>query len=600
MDNKTSFFILYPRISEEEVKGIVDELNYRLSIDYKLWSYAAVQDEEDYFDRVLQPEVERADFILAMVAKDTANDNLLKKACKCASDNDKQVIPIKIGKGRVKSKDWAFRTEFVDFYNEEERIRLIEHMHGLLGKRRVGDIYGSKVTLGVDVNASVIRNDELMGNASPENKLVFNLAKGTGEFKVQTGNNWNEYIYYLPTNDEKVDFDATLKDNIMLSNTPKEQLMFDPLLGQQPKWDVTDRSDFKLNASSEDDKKKNVIFNSFERCYKATIRPCPEYDMKEFRHRYFIIFLMVVFCIVLSITVEWYVGIIVFAVFMFLRRLRKKQLLAWNRRKKRKLQERFDNFNISRWAHCLSEMNNLLESQGLEKMTFANLGTPDSFIATDVDTNGYARKAYELYNEKNYDEALKWYRYAAEEGSDYAQNALGNMYYSGEGVPVDYEKAVEWYRLAATQEEMYAQYNLGNMYYYGRGVRKDHLVALKWYERSAEQGHAEAQEKTAELYQAGKDGVNYDAAKSAIWFGKAAAQGLAASQYHYGRCLETGRGVKRNYSEAAAWYTKAAEAGVTDAMRRLGYLYKKGRGVSADKTESQRWYQLAEGNNSKA
>ncbi len=603
MDNKKKFFILYPRIAEEEAKSVVDEINYRLGTDYKLWSYAEVDDEEDYFERVIQPEIENSSIILAMVAKDTNNDVLLKKGCKLASDSgEQQIIPIKIGKGRVKAKDWAFRTDFVDFYDEPDRIKFIENMYGWLGLRKEGDIYGSRITLGTDVDATVIRNEEVIGKVSPRKKLVFNLAKGYGEFVVQTGDDWNKYGYTLPTNDDQLEFDATLKDNIMLSNTFSHKLIFDPLIDPQPKWDVTDRSDFRLKASSQDGKKRQAIFNSYERCYKATIRPCPEYDTKEFRHRFLLIILVIVFCILFGIFFDgaWYENIgypiLIFVGFMILRKIRKKQLKAWNRRKERKMKEEFNDFNLSRWTTCLREMNTLLESHGLESMKLSNLGTPAQFIHTDVDINGYYQKGADFHEKKNYEEALKWYRLAAEEGSDYAQNALGNMYSTGDGVPMDYERAVDWYRLAATQSNMYAQYNLASMYHKGQGVRKDLQVALKWYLRSAEHGYAQAQENAALLIKASKDGVEYNANACAKWFGKAAAQGLPVSQYHYGQCLENGRGVKRDYAQAVDWYLKAAEGGVTDAMRRLGYMFKKGRGVSADLAMSQKWYNLAEKN----
>ena len=47
------------------------------------------------------------------------------------------------------------------------------------------------------------------------------------------------------------------------------------------------------------------------------------------------------------------------------------------------------------------------------------------------------------------EEAVKWYRKAAEQGNDEAQNNLGLMYEDGRGVPQDNEVADEWFRRAA-------------------------------------------------------------------------------------------------------------------------------------------------------
>ena len=46
------------------------------------------------------------------------------------------------------------------------------------------------------------------------------------------------------------------------------------------------------------------------------------------------------------------------------------------------------------------------------------------------------------------------------------------MYDRGEGVPVDDEKAVFWYRLSADHSNAVAQNNLGAMYYTGDGLNE--------------------------------------------------------------------------------------------------------------------------------
>ena len=51
-----------------------------------------------------------------------------------------------------------------------------------------------------------------------------------------------------------------------------------------------------------------------------------------------------------------------------------------------------------------------------------------------------------------------------------SQNSLGWMYENGQGVEKDLEEAVKWYRKAADQGNAYAQYNVGVVYYKGEGV----------------------------------------------------------------------------------------------------------------------------------
>ena len=73
----------------------------------------------------------------------------------------------------------------------------------------------------------------------------------------------------------------------------------------------------------------------------------------------------------------------------------------------------------------------------------------------------------------------------AEKGDASAQYNLGLMYANGEGVEKDYAEAVKWYRKAAEQGNAIAQSNLGWMYQYAKGVEKDFVEAYAWYNIAA-------------------------------------------------------------------------------------------------------------------
>ena len=81
----------------------------------------------------------------------------------------------------------------------------------------------------------------------------------------------------------------------------------------------------------------------------------------------------------------------------------------------------------------------------------------------------------------------------AEAGDADSQVELGIRYDKGEGVAKDYVEAVKWYRKAAEQNYAEGQYNLGVGYYKGEGVAKDQAEAVKWYRKAAEQNYAKAQ-----------------------------------------------------------------------------------------------------------
>ncbi len=77
-------------------------------------------------------------------------------------------------------------------------------------------------------------------------------------------------------------------------------------------------------------------------------------------------------------------------------------------------------------------------------------------------------------------------RAKADRGDAAAQYSLGQMYSNGdEGLPKDPEQAVRWWRLAAEQGHPLSQYRLGLMYRFGKGVTKDYVQAYKWVSLAA-------------------------------------------------------------------------------------------------------------------
>jgi len=167
-------------------------------------------------------------------------------------------------------------------------------------------------------------------------------------------------------------------------------------------------------------------------------------------------------------------------------------------------------------------------------------------------------------------------RSRAEQGDPKAEADLGDMYYHGRGIQRDYGEALRWYRKAADQGNANGEDGVGTMYDYGRGVPQDYTDALGWYRKAADQGHAESENGIALMYSQGH-GVPQDYTEALRWYRKAADQGYAKSQYNLGNMYYYGRGVPRNRSEAERWYHKAADQGDEYAQRALGL---EGRGLS--------------------
>lgn len=101
----------------------------------------------------------------------------------------------------------------------------------------------------------------------------------------------------------------------------------------------------------------------------------------------------------------------------------------------------------------------------------------------------------------DYDDAVKWFRKAAEKGTSWGQFNLGVSYGRGQGVPQDYTEAMKWFLKAAEQGEAMSQYSLGRMYEKGLGVVADHVEAYKWFHLAAGHGIPDAEKAREDLRQ---------------------------------------------------------------------------------------------------
>jgi hypothetical protein len=95
-----------------------------------------------------------------------------------------------------------------------------------------------------------------------------------------------------------------------------------------------------------------------------------------------------------------------------------------------------------------------------------------------------------------------------------------------------------------------AEYQVGFDYEYA--YPQDDAQAAVWFRKAAEQGLAEAQFSLGEFYDQG-DGVTQDDAQAALWYRKASEQGYAPAQFFLGLDYDGGKGVPQNYTEAYFW-----------------------------------------------
>jgi len=87
----------------------------------------------------------------------------------------------------------------------------------------------------------------------------------------------------------------------------------------------------------------------------------------------------------------------------------------------------------------------------------------------------------------DYEQALAWYRKAADQNNIPAEMHLAALYRDGGGktIPRDMEQAATWYRRAADQDDPTAQATLGVLYSMGQGVPHSDVEAYFWLDLAA-------------------------------------------------------------------------------------------------------------------
>ena len=170
-------------------------------------------------------------------------------------------------------------------------------------------------------------------------------------------------------------------------------------------------------------------------------------------------------------------------------------------------------------------------------------------------------------------------------------NSLGCLH-KEEG---NFEEAVTWFRKAAERGDSIAQFNLGVCYGKGQGVEQDAAMAFSWFQKSAEQGLASAQYNLGLYYYQGK-GVQKDAAKAVYWYTKAAEQGNGDAQLNLAVSFMEGDGTKKSISSAIPLLEKAASSAdnkdtrekarqaLEEAQRELRSLTYDARDISIEVT----------------
>ena len=168
--------------------------------------------------------------------------------------------------------------------------------------------------------------------------------------------------------------------------------------------------------------------------------------------------------------------------------------------------------------------------------------------------------------------------------------SLGSFFYYGKRTAQSYEEAIMWWKMAADVNNSNAAYMLGLCYEEGHGVGQSHEEAVMWWKRAADANNSNAKYKLGLCYAEG-DGLEQSYEKAFGLFIEVAKSGFnIEAENIVGTYYEKGLGIEQSYEEAVKWYAMAAEQKNKEAMCNLGNCYRYGRGVKRSYNEAVKWY----------
>lgn len=171
-------------------------------------------------------------------------------------------------------------------------------------------------------------------------------------------------------------------------------------------------------------------------------------------------------------------------------------------------------------------------------------------------------------------QAMALLKKSADMGHAPAQALLGDILDQSEFN----EEALAYYRKAAQQGNVDGEFGVGSMYAAGEGVTRDPAEALKWFTRAAEKGHVLATKVLAQAYMKGDLGfteAQRNGPEAVLWVRRAADLGDIPAMEHLARAYRAGSlGLAVDSKQAEALEVKArALRGVAENTRTT----KKGR-----------------------
>jgi TPR repeat protein len=184
---------------------------------------------------------------------------------------------------------------------------------------------------------------------------------------------------------------------------------------------------------------------------------------------------------------------------------------------------------------------------------------------------------------KDVDEAVTWWRRAADKGDEDALMTLAMV----SSDRADFDRARPLMEKLAADGDFWVGYKLGLAYETGHFLPTDLGKAFLFYDASARSGYGPAMVNLGLMHKSG-NGTPVDRQKALGWFRRAAESGIPRGMTQYAMMLSaigTRSSSTADDALAVQWFRLAAPTDVF-AVQRLAWHYYFGRGVSQDRNEA--------------
>lgn len=245
-------------------------------------------------------------------------------------------------------------------------------------------------------------------------------------------------------------------------------------------------------------------------------------------------------------------------------------------------------------SHAVSSRPAVVAAPATQGTTSFDTKSPStSLLSRALAGDAGAQLALGIYysNAEQHDEALRWLRRSASQGSAHATYLIGLAYDQGSGVKADMVEARKWMMQAARYGDPDAEFAVATYLRFGKGGDKDFPGSFRWLQKAAGHDQIQAMRYLGRMLYVGDEhnGIVKDYENARRWFSKAASLRDAESTYVLGLMTEHGEGGPPDIALAGTLYRTAAEGGYAQAQVALGKMYLDGKGVEKDLQLAEKW-----------